>query len=158
MAFVATDSAHSDELFVSALDGGNEKQVTTFNRALMQEVQLASAERILFPSKDGTQIEGWVLKPRGYDPARSWPLIVTIHGGPHGAFGNDFSFEHQLLAAHGYLVVYTNPRGSATYGEKFLWATWGDWGNLDYAVVPPLSGKCGERNDAVKGWTEKFAS
>ena len=135
MAYVAADSAHPDELFVSAVDGGHEKQLTAFNRALMQEVQLASAERILFLSKDGAQIEGWVLKPRGYDSARSWPLIVTIHGGPHGAFGNDFSFEHQLLAAHGYLVVYTNTRGSASYGEKFLWATWGDWGNLDYEDV-----------------------
>jgi dipeptidyl aminopeptidase/acylaminoacyl peptidase len=135
MAYVGTDSSHPEELFVSAMDGGHEKQVTTFNRALVEAVRPVPAERILFPSRDGTMIEGWVLKPRGYDPSRSWPLILTIHGGPHGAFGNDFSFEHQLLAAQGYLVVYTNPRGSATYGEKFLWATWGDWGNLDFEDV-----------------------
>jgi dipeptidyl aminopeptidase/acylaminoacyl peptidase len=135
MAYVGADSSHPEELFVAAMDGGAEKPVTAFNRALAQEVQLVSAERILYPSKDGTRIEGWVLKPRGYDPALSWPLILTIHGGPHGAFGNDFSFEHQLLAAQGYLAVYTNPRGSTGYGEKFLWATWGGWGNLDFDDV-----------------------
>jgi dipeptidyl aminopeptidase/acylaminoacyl peptidase len=58
-----------------------------------------------------------------------------MHGGPHGAYGNDFSFEHQLFAANGYLVVYTNPRGSTNYGERFLWATWGGWGNLDFEDV-----------------------
>jgi dipeptidyl aminopeptidase/acylaminoacyl peptidase len=77
-------------------------------------------------------VEGWVLKPSGYDPARSWPLVLMIHGGPHSAFGNDFSFEPQVLAAHGFLVVYTNPRGSSTYGEKFMYATWGGWGKRDY--------------------------
>jgi dipeptidyl aminopeptidase/acylaminoacyl peptidase len=58
-----------------------------------------------------------------------------IHGGPHGAYGNEFNFEQQLFAANGYLVVYTNPRGSTNYGEKFLWATWGAWGNLDFDDV-----------------------
>ncbi len=131
LAYIAADSAHPGELFVANADGGGEKRLTSFNDALLSEVQPATAERIVFPSKDGTEIEGWVIKPRGYDAARAWPLILTIHGGPHGAFTNDFSFEHQLLAAHGYLVLYTNPRGSTNYGEKFLWATWGGWGNLD---------------------------
>ncbi len=58
-----------------------------------------------------------------------------MHGGPHSAYGQSFSFEHQLFAANGYLVVYTNPRGSTNYGEKFLWATWGGWGNLDFEDV-----------------------
>jgi dipeptidyl aminopeptidase/acylaminoacyl peptidase len=58
-----------------------------------------------------------------------------MHGGPHSAYGHSFSFEHQLFAANGYLVVYTNPRGSTNYGEKFLWATWGGWGNLDFEDV-----------------------
>jgi len=58
-----------------------------------------------------------------------------MHGGPHGAYGHSFSFEHQLFAANGYLVVYTNPRGSTNYGEKFLWGTWGGWGNLDFEDV-----------------------
>jgi dipeptidyl aminopeptidase/acylaminoacyl peptidase len=135
MAYLGGDSAHPDELFVSGLDGRAEKKLTAFNDAFVKEVEAVSADRLLFPSKDGTQVEGWVLKPRGYDPARAWPLILAMHGGPHGAYGNTFSFEHQLFAANGYLVVYTNPRGSTNYGEKFLWATWGGWGNLDFEDV-----------------------
>ena len=135
MAYVAGDSAHPEELFVSAIDGRAEKKLTTFNDAFVKEIEAISADRILYPSKDGTQIEGWVLKPHGYDPSRAWPLILAMHGGPHGAYGNDFSFEFQLFAANGYLVVYTNPRGSTNYGEKFLWATWGGWGNLDFEDV-----------------------
>ena len=135
MAYVGGDSARPVELFMSAIDGRGEKQLTSFNDAFVKEVESITADRILFNSKDGTQIEGWVLKPRGYDASRSWPLILTMHGGPHGAYGYDFSFEHQLFAANGYLVVYTNPRGSTNYGEKFLWATWGGWGNLDFEDV-----------------------
>lgn len=135
MAYVGGDSAHPEELFVASIEGRGEKKLTTFNDAFMKEVEAVAADRILFPSKDGTQIEGWVLKPRGYDSARAWPLILVMHGGPHGAYGNDFSFEQQFFAANGYLVVYTNPRGSTNYGEKFLWATWGGWGNLDFEDV-----------------------
>jgi dipeptidyl aminopeptidase/acylaminoacyl peptidase len=135
MAYVAGDSAHPEELFLSAIDGRGEKKLTSFNDAFVKDVEAVTADRILYPSKDGTQIEGWVLKPRGYDASRAWPLILAMHGGPHGAYGNDFSFEHQLFAANGYLVVYTNPRGSTNYGEQFLWATWGGWGNLDFEDV-----------------------
>jgi dipeptidyl aminopeptidase/acylaminoacyl peptidase len=135
LAYVGGDSTHPGELFVSKMDGRDERRLTSFNDAFLSEVNLASADGVLYASKDGTEIEGWVLKPAGYDSTRSWPLILTIHGGPHGAYGNEFSFEEQLFASRGYLVVYTNPRGSTNYGEKFLWATWGGWGNLDYDDV-----------------------
>jgi dipeptidyl aminopeptidase/acylaminoacyl peptidase len=135
MAYIAGDSAHPEELFASGIDGRGEKKLTAFNDAFVKDIDAIAADRILYPSKDGTRIEGWVLKPRGYDPARAWPLILAMHGGPHGAYGNDFSFEFQLFAANGYLVVYTNPRGSTNYGEKFLWGTWGGWGNLDFEDV-----------------------
>ncbi|HTK28657.1 MAG TPA: S9 family peptidase [Vicinamibacterales bacterium] len=135
MAYVGTTSTRPDELFVSSISGGGERRITAFNNALVRETEPSSAERIQATSRDGTPVEGWVLKPRGYDASRAWPLVLTIHGGPHGAFGNSYSFEHQLFAANGYLVVYTNPRGSTNYGERFLWATWGGWGNLDYDDV-----------------------
>ena len=64
-----------------------------------------------------------------------YPLILSIHGGPHGAYGSHFDFEFQWLTSHGYAVLFTNPRGSTGYGEKFLWATWGGWGKLDYQDV-----------------------
>jgi dipeptidyl aminopeptidase/acylaminoacyl peptidase len=135
MAYVAGDSARPAELFTASIDGRSEKKLTSFNDALVKELEAVAADRILYKSKDGTEIEGWVLKPRGYTGSRAWPLILTMHGGPHSAYGHSFSFEHQLFAANGYLVVYTNPRGSTNYGEKFLWATWGGWGNLDFEDV-----------------------
>ena len=136
VAYAATDSTHPSEVFAARIDGGDEKKLSRFNDALMSELNLSPAERILYPSKDGTQIEGWVLRPRGYDPSKAkYPLILNTHGGPHGAYGNDFAFQFQLLASNGYLVLYTNPRGSTGYGEKFLWGTWGGWGVLDYQDV-----------------------
>ncbi|MEK6287839.1 MAG: S9 family peptidase [Acidobacteriota bacterium] len=136
VAYAATDSTHASEVFASQMDGANERKLSGFNDALMSELNLSRAERILYPSKDGAEIEGWVLRPRDYDPAkRQYPLILSTHGGPHGAYGNDFSFQFQLWAANGYVVLYTNPRGSTGYGEKFLWGTWGGWGVLDYQDV-----------------------
>jgi dipeptidyl aminopeptidase/acylaminoacyl peptidase len=136
IAYAATDSTHPTEVFCARIDGANEKKLSGFNDSLIGELSLSPAERILYPSRDGTQIEGWVLRPRGYDPSNTkYPLILNTHGGPHGAYGYDFSFQFQLLAANGYLVLYTNPRGSTGYGEKFLWGTWGGWGVLDYQDV-----------------------
>ncbi|MCI0485612.1 MAG: S9 family peptidase [Blastocatellia bacterium] len=136
MAYTATDPLHPGEVFSSRADGSDEKKLTAFNDALLKEVRLSRTESILYPSKDGTEIEGWVMLPRNYDASRGpYPLILNIHGGPHGAYGNNFSFQFQVLAASGYAVLYTNPRGSTGYGEKFLWATWGGWGKLDYEDV-----------------------
>lgn len=136
IAYASTDSTHPSEVFCARSDGGDERKLSAFNDSLIGELDLSPAERILYPSKDGTQIEGWVLRPRGYDPSKAkYPLILNAHGGPHGAYGYGFSFQFQLLAANGYLVLYTNPRGSTGYGEKFLWGTWGGWGVLDFQDV-----------------------
>ena len=66
------------------------------NDALLAQLALGRTERIQFASKDGTRIEGWVVLPPGYDRSRRYPLILGIHGGPHGAYGTDFSFSFQL--------------------------------------------------------------
>jgi dipeptidyl aminopeptidase/acylaminoacyl peptidase len=135
IAYSATDPTHPAQIFVARIDGSDERKLSLVNDELLSILQLSRAERLLYPSKDGTQIEGWILLPRGYDASKKYPLILNIHGGPHGAFGNSFSFQHQLLAANGYAVLYTNPRGSTNYGEKFLWGTWGGWGVLDFEDV-----------------------
>ena len=129
IAYVAQDPTHPVEAFSSSIDGGGESRLSRFNDKLLGEVDLNPAERIHFPSKDGTQIEGWMVKPHiGSAP---YPLILYIHGGPHMAFGSEFDFQVQWLS-NAYSVLYTNPRGSTGYGEKFLWATWNGWGKLDY--------------------------
>jgi dipeptidyl aminopeptidase/acylaminoacyl peptidase len=133
MAFTASDSGHPAEAFTARLDGSGEKRLSALNDPWIGEVELSSAERIHFPSKDGTQVEGWIMLPRGVKAP--YPLVLAIHGGPHGAYGSGWDYEFQWLAANGYAVLYTNPRGSTGYGEKFLWATWGGWGKLDYEDV-----------------------
>ena len=139
IAYRMTDSTRPSEMYVAVLGAATDETLTAFNDAFVEDVRLPTAERILYPSDDGTEIEGWVLLPPGYDAANGpYPLILAIHGGPHGAYGNSFAFEPQLYAANGHVVVYANPRGSTGYGERFLWATWGGWGNLDFEDV--LSG------------------
>jgi dipeptidyl aminopeptidase/acylaminoacyl peptidase len=139
VAYTAVDPTHPAEVFVARRDGREERRLSSFNDSLLREIRLAPAERVAYRSADGTEIEGWVLRPA----ASSWgqgrggrlPLILSIHGGPHGAYGWDFNFQFQLWAANGYLVLYTNPRGSTGYGERFLWGTWGAWGDRDLEDV-----------------------
>ncbi|MFM7066868.1 MAG: alpha/beta hydrolase family protein, partial [Gammaproteobacteria bacterium] len=76
-------------------------------------------EEVNYPSFDGRMIQGWVVKPPDFDPARRWPLVLYIHGGPHSAYGATFFHEFQVLSAAGYVVLITNPRGSTSYGEEF---------------------------------------
>jgi acylaminoacyl-peptidase len=85
-----------------------------------------------FTASDGWKIEGWLIKPPGFDPARKWPLVMEVHGGPHGEYGNVLFHEFQVLAGKGFLVFYANPRGSAGYGEDFMKAVVKDWGGKDY--------------------------
>jgi len=106
------------------------------NQALLAELDLTAPDRLRFASEDGTEIEGWMLPARGYAAGQGGlPMILQIHGGPHGAYGNSFSFDQQLVAAKGYMVLYTNPRASTGYGEDFRWGTWGGWGFKDYEDV-----------------------
>jgi acylaminoacyl-peptidase len=81
--------------------------------------RLAQPEEIRYRSFDGLMIHGWLLAPADFDPARKYPLLVSIHGGPHASYGNGYVHELQMYADHGYLVLYTNPRGSTGYGEEF---------------------------------------
>ena len=142
VAYAATDPTHPSEVYVASLDDGCadratrcERRLSTVTAAFLGELRLDSATRVQFPSKDGTKVEGWLLMPPHASGARV-PLILAIHGGPHGAYGNNFDFELQLFAANGYAVLYTNPRGSTGYGEDFLWGTWGGgWGIKDYEDV-----------------------
>jgi dipeptidyl aminopeptidase/acylaminoacyl peptidase len=135
VAYVAGDATHPAEVHVSALDGSGERKLTGFNDALLSAIRPRPAERLSFTSKDGTPIGGWLILPSGAAPSSRVPLILAIHGGPHSAYGNDFSLQFQYWAANGFAVLYTNPRGSTEYGEKFLWGTWGQWGGADYEDV-----------------------
>jgi dipeptidyl aminopeptidase/acylaminoacyl peptidase len=134
MAFAASMATSPSEAYVSAFDGSAERRLSEVNASLAREVAFRPAERLRFTSRDGTAVEGWLIMPNAAAGERV-PLVLAIHGGPHSAYGTDFNFQFQLMAANGLAVLYTNPRGSTEYGEKFLWATWGGWGGLDYEDV-----------------------
>lgn len=143
MAYASTDPTHPSEVFVASLDGSCadratrcERRLSSVSDALLRTVRLQTPRRLVFPSKDGTKVEGWLILPADARAGVRHPMILNIHGGPHGAFGNSFDFQMQLLAANDYAVLYTNPRGSTGYGEDFLWATWGGgWGIKDFEDV-----------------------
>ncbi len=107
-----------DELFVLVSDG-SQKQITNINASLFAELNLTEPEDIWYTSFDGKKIEAWIQKPPDFDPAKKYPLILNIHGGPHSAYGWVFDHEFQWMAAKGYVVLYPNPRGSTSYGQDF---------------------------------------
>ena len=131
MAYTVSDPLSPAELFVSDGEGQNEVQVTSFNRKWLEEIDLVEPERLSWSTRDGTEVEGWLVKPVGYDPGKKYPMILKIHGGPHSAYGNVWFRTFHVLSGAGFFVLYTNPRGSAGYGHDFMYATRGRWGEVD---------------------------
>jgi dipeptidyl aminopeptidase/acylaminoacyl peptidase len=93
--------------------------ITHVNQDLFRDIAQSEPEEIWYESFDGRQIQGWILKPPDFDPSKKYPLILEIHGGPHAAYGNVYTHEFQWMAAKGYVVLFTNPRGSTSYGQEF---------------------------------------
>ena len=124
----------TDIASIQLLDGfsADVSLLTDVNRDLLRHVDLASQEEIWVSSVDDFQIQGWVVKPPGFDPDKKYPLILQIHGGPHAMYNVGFSFERQNHAAEDYVVLYVNPRGSTGYGKAFGNAIKNDYPNKDY--------------------------
>ena len=131
MAYALTDPLTPSDLYVSRTDGSGEQRLTSFNEEWLQEVDLMPAERLSWTVEDGTEIEGWLIKPVGYSPGQKYPLILKIHGGPHGSYGNYWFRTFHVLSNAGFFVLYPNPRGSSGYGHEFTYATRGQWGEMD---------------------------
>ena len=99
---------------------GSKNRLTNLNKDLFKYKKLGSVEEIWYDSSyDGKKIHGWIVKPPNFDSSKKYPLILEIHGGPHTNYGFHFSSEVQLFASKGYVVLYTNPRGSTSYGKEF---------------------------------------
>ncbi len=108
------------------------KVLTHFNGEFHSEIELSEPEEFWLDSTDDSKLHGWIMKPIGYLEPKRYPAILEIHGGPHAQYGWSFFHEFQLLAASGYVVVFTNPRGSKGYGEGYCAAIRGDWGTKDW--------------------------
>ena len=110
---------HPADLAVSQA-GGSPRRLTRLNDDLLGHKELGEVEELRWTSShDGLPIQGWLVKPPGFDPAKKYPLILEIHGGPFANYGERFSAEIQIYAAAGYVVLYSNPRGSTGYGQEF---------------------------------------
>jgi dipeptidyl aminopeptidase/acylaminoacyl peptidase len=108
------------------------RRLTAHNDLLMRQLRVVPPEEFTFASFDGTQIQGWLMRPPACSSDRKCPLILSIHGGPHGMYGWSFNPTFQVYAARGYGVLYLNPRGSSGYGQKFSDGTINEWGGGDY--------------------------
>ncbi|GAB4142754.1 MAG: S9 family peptidase [Planctomycetaceae bacterium] len=125
------DSAKSQSLKV--------RKLTAFNTPLLKQRELSVPEPHWIQSEDGNRVQVWVMKPPGFKTKRKYPAILTIHGGPHCQYGESFFHEFQVFAAAGYVVVFSNPRGSKGYGEEHCVAIKGDWGNADWKDIQAVT-------------------
>lgn len=108
------------------------RRMTAHNDGLVRSLRFVAPEEINYASFDGTQIQGWLMRPPGCSSDRKCPLILSVHGGPHGMYGWSFNASFQVYVARGYAVLYVNPRGSSGYGQRFSDGTINEWGGGDY--------------------------
>jgi dipeptidyl aminopeptidase/acylaminoacyl peptidase len=137
------NATHMSEIAVYDLakHGHEPGVVTHFNQAFHYEVATLEPEEVWINNTDGTKIQCWVMKPLDLKNGQKSPAVLEIHGGPHCLYGYCYFHEFQVLAAQGYVVVYSNPRGSKGYGEAFCEAIRGNWGDKDWIDI-----------EAVKNW------
>ncbi|HEX4067283.1 MAG TPA: S9 family peptidase [Acidobacteriaceae bacterium] len=112
----------------------HEAQLSHLNDALLGEVEMPEMETFFFPSIGKVQVQGFLIRPPGFDASKKYPVKFLIHGGPEGAWGDSWSYRWnpELFAANGYLVVMINPGGSTGYGQAFVDRVNGDWGGKPY--------------------------
>ena len=146
IAFAASDTNDPGELHV--VMQGAEARLTDLNPWL-RERYIAQPEEHSFTAPDGWVMQGWLLKPPGFDPSKLYPLVMEVHGGPHAEYGWAFFHEFQILAGMGFIVFYMNPRGSDGYGEVFRRAVVKDWGGKDYIDLMTALDQVIERTGAV---------
>ncbi len=135
MAYLANDFQHVDDLYISNLDGSGERQLTHVNSELWAQLELQPVERLPYKSTDGWPIDGFFVKPLGWQAGKKYPMVLVIHGGPEGMFGVDWYHEFQVYAGKGWAVFFCNPRGSTGYGEKFERGEINNWGGMDYQDI-----------------------
>ncbi len=131
LLFSVADINNTPNLYTAKQDGTEEEKLTDLNEAFLADFPTSPHRKLEFKGTDGIDVEGWYVEPTNGAQA-PYPTVLWIHGGPHGAQGNTFAFDTQLLNAAGYGVLYVNHRASTGYGDTFSTAIKGDWGVLDY--------------------------
>ena len=153
MVYAKTEVANPSELYIADLDNKSPKRLTNLNTEWLKNKQLSFPEKKYYTNSKGMKVEYWVMKPANFDPAKKYPVMLQIHGGPTAMWGPGEAtmwHEYQFFCAHGYGVVYSNPRGSGGYGIDFLKANYRDWGTGPMEdVTAALDGALAE------GWGDK---
>ncbi len=132
MAFFFGTMTDPGQVWLRDMDSGAMQQLTHLNEDLLAELDLGNVEDVWFKARDGHDLQGWIVTPPGFDPAKKYPSILEIHGGPQDEYGYLFMHEFYFLAAKGYVVYFSNPRGGTGYGEEHERAIWGRWGTVDF--------------------------
>ena len=132
---VVLESSVHQPYEISRLDGEELARLTRANDEWLAGVRLGAVVRFTTASPDGTEIQAFRILPPGHVAGTPVPAVLRLHGGPVAQFSTEFTFERQLVAAHGYEVIMANPRGSSGRGRDFAFAIWADWGNRDYDDV-----------------------
>lgn len=120
------------QIHIHRMNSGMDLSLTNVNRDLLAEIDLGEIEEMWIKGPVGNDLQGWILKPPGFDPSKRYASILEIHGGPLTQYGNFFMHEFYYLAAQGYIIHFCNPRGGRGYGESHAKAIWGGWGGADY--------------------------
>ena len=131
VAMVMTSPVCPGDVVVMDVDAKRQRAMTAVNAEFLEAHPGARVEKLVF-ERGGETIQARVLFPQDFDEARSYPLVLDIHGGPNGRFSDSYDVTHQILAGSGYIVLAVNPRGSSSYGPDFLKAVLGDWGGEDF--------------------------
>jgi dipeptidyl aminopeptidase/acylaminoacyl peptidase len=136
VAFVRSDWDHPGDVFVATRGGAEEQRLTRVNADYLEDRAVARPEELSFANGD-TELQGWVLTPPDFEEDEQYPLAVEVHGGPHAMWTTSGTMWHefQTLAARGYVVFWSNPRGSSGYGEEFMGAIERDWGDVTMGDV-----------------------
>ena len=124
------DAEHPKEIYLR--EKGKLRKLTSLNEHLLSEKAISPVESFWISRPEGDSIQAFVMKPPDFDPEKKYPLILNIHGGPEGMYGEYFSTSRQLLASQGYVVLFLNPSGSTGYGEKLKRSIQHDWGGQPY--------------------------
>lgn len=131
VAAISTPTEIGDLYLLSLGDECLSAKLTAAN----EDFALSKPEAFTYAGAKGWEVQGWLMKPAGFEEGKKYPLVLEIHGGPHAMYGNTYMNEFQILAGKGYAVLYVNPRGSHGYGQAFVDAVRGDYGGGDYEDV-----------------------
>jgi dipeptidyl aminopeptidase/acylaminoacyl peptidase len=135
IVYASTDYQHPADLYAADLQGKRTSQITHLNEKLLTSLSLQPVERLPYKAPDGLDVEGFFVKPAGWQAGKTYPMVLMIHGGPNGMFGVNWNYEAQAYAARGWAVLMTNPRGSSGYGEAFQRGVNEEWGGKAYQDI-----------------------